>query len=81
MKLTRTQREFLQSLQALNTRGVYPSVLQVASATENGLSWGQILYRYKVCNQLAAMGLVRDHRSGRRHELAITEEGLRAIQG
>lgn len=28
MKLTRTQREFLQHLKALNTGGVYPSVLQ-----------------------------------------------------
>lgn len=79
MKLTRTQKEFLQNLKALNTRGVYPSVLQVASDTENSRSWGQILYRYKVCNQLTAMGLVCDHRSGRRRELAITEEGLQAI--
>lgn len=81
MKLTRTQQEFLQNLKALNTGGVYPSVLQVASATENSLSWGQILYRYKICNQLISMGLVCDRRSGRRHELAITEGGLQAIQG
>lgn len=79
MKLTRTQQEFLQNLKALNTGGVYPSVLQVASATESSLSWGQTLYRYKVCNQLIAMGLVCDRRSGRRHELSITERGLQAI--
>ena len=79
MKLTRTQQEFFRSLKAMNIRGVYPSVLQAASATESSLSWGQTLYRYKVCNQLIAMGLVCDHRSGQRHELSITEEGLQAI--
>lgn len=79
MKLTRTQQEFLQNLKAMNIGGVYPSVLQVASATEDSLSWGQTLYRYKVCNQLIAMGLVCDRRSSRRHELSITEEGLQAI--
>ena len=80
MDLTKTQKKFLKSLQALNTRGVSPNVLQVASATKSGLSHGQTLYLYKVCNQLVSMRLIHDHRSGWRHKLAITEEGLQALE-
>lgn len=80
MKLTKAQRAFLQGLRVLNTAGVYPNVLQVASATEGGLSYGQTLYRYKVCSQLSTLGLVRDIGPGRTHELEITAEGLRALE-
>ena len=80
MKLTKAQRGFLQSLKALNTAGVYPNVLQVASADRGGLSYGQTLYRYKVCGQLSALGLVRNGGLGRTYELEITAEGLRALE-
>lgn len=80
MKLTKAQRAFLQSLRVLNTAGVYPNVLQVASATEGGLSHGQTLYRYKVCSQLSTLGLVRNNGCGRVYELEITTEGLRALE-
>lgn len=81
MKLTKAQRGFLQSLKELNAAGVYPNVLQVASATESGLSYGQTLYRYKVHSQLSALGLVRDNGHSRRYELEITAGGLRALEG
>lgn len=80
MKLTKTQREFLQNLRALNTAGMYPNVLQVASATRGGLSYGQTLYRYKVYNQLLTLRLVRDNGDGKTHELEITTDGLRALE-
>lgn len=80
MKLTKAQRGFLQSLKALNAAGVYPSVLQVASATEGGLSYGQTLYRYKVYDQLSTLGLVRNNGSSRVRELQIATEGLRALE-
>lgn len=80
MRLTKTQKEFLENLQALNTAGVTPNVSQVASATEGGLSYGQTLYRYRVYNQLSTLGLVRDNGIGRLHELEITAEGLRALE-
>ena len=80
MKLTKAQCEFLQSLKVLNTAGVHPNVLQVASATGGGLSYGQALYRYKICSQLSAMGLVRNDGLGRTYELEITGEGLRALE-
>lgn len=79
MKLTNAQKEFLENLQALNTTGVTPNVLQVAAATGNNLSWGQALYKYKVCRQLIDRGLVGDLGSGRPHALRITRDGLRAI--
>ena len=80
MKLTKAQREFLQNLQVLNATGVYPNVLRVASTTEGGLSHGQTLYRYKVYSRLSTLGLVRDNRRGRAHELEITTDGLRALE-
>lgn len=80
MKLTKVQRGFLQSLKALNTAGVYPSVLQVASATEGGLSYGQTLYRYKVYNRLSTLGLVCDNGYGSMYRLEITADGLQALE-
>mgnify|MGYP001010248714 FL=1 len=80
MKLTKKQKEFLENLRALNTKEESPNVLQVASATEGGLSWGQALYRYRICDQLISMGLVRNSSSGRVRELHITEEGLQALE-
>lgn len=44
------------------------------------LSHGKTLYRYKICTQLSALGLVRDNGLGRSHELEITAEGLRALE-
>ena len=78
MKLTRAQREFLEDLWHMNTTGVTPNVLQVATARGN-LTWGQTLYKYKVHKQLATRGLVGDLGSGRPHALRITRDGLRAI--
>lgn len=80
MKLTKAQRGFLQSLKALNTLGVHPNVLRVASAIDGGLSHGQTLYRYKIYTQLSALGLVRNNGLGRSHELEITAEGLQALE-
>lgn len=80
MKLTKVQREFLENLNALNTTGVTPNVLQVATASGKNLSWGQTLYKYKVYKQLADRGLVGDLGSGRPHALRITRDGLRAIE-
>ena len=80
MKLTKAQRGFLQALEALNTLGVYPNVLRVASIIDGGLSHGQTLYRYKICTQLSALGLVRNNGRGRVHELQITAEGLQALK-
>lgn len=79
MKLTGAQREFLETLKAMNTAGVTPNVLQVAAAGGKNLSWGQTLYKYKVYKQLAGRGLVRDLGSGQPHALRITRNGLRAI--
>lgn len=79
MKLTRAQRRFLENLHALNAAGATPNVLQVAAASGDSLSWGQTLYRYRVCKQLADQGLVGDLASGRTHALRITRDGLRAI--
>jgi len=81
MRLTKAQRGFLQSLKVMNTAGVYPNVLQVVSTIEGSLSYGQTVYRYKVYNQLVTLGLVRDSGSGRMHELEITTDGLRALEG
>nr|DAV65838.1 MAG TPA: hypothetical protein [Caudoviricetes sp.] len=78
MKPTKTWRRILQSL---NTAGVYPNVLQVASATGGGLSYGQTLYRYKVNNQLPTLELVCDKGPGRMYELKITADGLQALGG
>ena len=80
MKLTKVQEKFLKSLYTLNTAGVTPNVLQVAATTGNNLSWGQTLYRYRVCKQLIDQGLVGDLKSGRLHALRITRDGLRAIE-
>ena len=79
MKLTKAQRIFLESLRALNTAGVTPNVMQVATASRKNLSWGQTLYKYKVYKQLASQGLVGDLGTGRPHALRITRDGLRAI--
>ena len=79
MKLTKAQREFLKNLEAMNTTGVTPNVLQVATAGGKDLSWGQTLYKYKVYKQLASRGLVEDLGSGRPHALRITRDGLQAI--
>jgi len=79
MELTKSQQEFLEILNTLNATGVTPNVLQVATATCNNLSRGQILYKHKVYKQLADRGLVGDLGSGQTHALRITREGLRAI--
>lgn len=80
MKLTRVQREFLENIYVMNTAGATPNVLQVAAASESDLSWGQTLYMYRVCKQLADRGLVEDTKSGRSYALRITRDGLRAIE-
>lgn len=80
MKLTKTQREFLENLKTMNDAGVTPNVIQVATASGKNLSWGQTLYKYKVYKQLASQGLVGDLGMGRPHALRITRDGLRAIE-
>lgn len=80
MRLTRVQKKFLEDLNTLNTAGVTPNVLQVAVAAGDNLSWGQILYRYRIYKQLADQGLVGDLGSGRTHALRITRNGIRAIR-
>ena len=80
MKLTKVQEGLLRGLKDLNTAGVTPTVLQVAAAVEDNPSWGQILYRYKVCKQLIDRGLVGDLAPGKTHALRITRNGLRAIR-
>lgn len=79
MKPTKAQGAFLKCPYALNAAGATPNFLEVAAA-ENDLSWGQTLYRYKVCKQLVDRGLVGDLASGRPHALRITRDGLRAIE-
>lgn len=79
MKLTRVQRGFLENLYAMNTAGATPNVLQVAAASGDNLSWGQTLYMYRVCKQLAARRLIENLKSGRAYTLRITTDGLRAI--
>lgn len=81
MKLTESQKEFLENLNVLNTAGVVPNVVQVITATGHNMSPGKIMYRYKVCKQLVDRGLVGDLGSGRIHALRITRDGLRAIGG
>lgn len=80
MKLTKAQRGFLENLNAMNIAGVTPNVLQAAAASGENLSWGQTLYKYKVCTQLASLGLVENLGSGRQYALRITRDGLRAIE-
>lgn len=80
IKLTGAQEEFLRCLYTLNTAGVTPNVLEVAAAAENDLSWGQTLYKYKVCKQLINQELIGDLASGRTHALRVTRNGLRAIR-
>ena len=80
MKLTKSQRKFLENLKTMNTAGITPSVIQVAAANGKNLSCGQASYKYKVYKQLASQGLVGDLGTGRPHALRITRDGLRAIE-
>lgn len=78
MKLTKSQKRFLESLRALNAAGLVPNVIQVATAAGT-IRPGQVSYKYRVYKQLADQGLVGDLGSGRPHAIRITRDGLRAI--